>query len=1258
MGKKSRQKRERRQKGMTMDPDVLLRMLHSLQSPGSHTSKPEKVFQEQISATHDVLRRYKRIDAAIALSVSDLWPANTGSPVKHIFAWGVLLSLTVSDPDAAPISNYEEFRSFTAALYAAWPEFPQLEDFMPEADWGHTRARLGSDFVPVFYGSCIERIPDFIEAFRITYADRPEALAHMNLVVAIQAQIIAAIPSLQALPIPEVEPGQIEIPPKEFWHACSSALMRTGNDITHWRQNAGDALDVTGVFKAPLAWDAFGDAVMTGVALPFLALSEGNDWIPVSVRSAPGVVIDHWAAQHPATVGWATHRRLAVFVAERCRETIVGPLTPTVGEVAYGGLPVSCIIAADSGAYLICACDHASIARLSQEAKKLYSKVKSGVPLRFRFESGQDLILSGREPNGLGADDIRVLIVITQSGTAPSSFAVPERPTRMMALADFITIFDGLEDLEELERFWKFLDGQEGLFGRSFAGYADMFASFKDTHEVLVDGAMTPGMVMLDPHWGTSWRFRVLEAFWALAPQVFPDNSPGWHVSEGTEGVVHLKSRHHRSLAYSTVVGKCTAQTQIIISSRLKVEDGQMVDMFAQLLADRLYRCRELISDAPLFALPNVLFECEPDSASTIETDRAPGALTDFPSVVMSASPSGSLQKRIRLRVDVCAILAGLHAAEDGSFEIRCLLETLTACHSALGMALPQGVAERLQSESPGLARFHMRVVDRNVDVPDHVDPIVPSLTDYKLARKHLAIAMKDLGLSPGRYELAEAKARIDPASARFRSHIESRLATFDRSELVRACIEQHDALLIAERLKVQRARQSLAHAVEYDRLEAVDEARKELGSTARHYRYLLEKIVSSPSTGTEPVNEGVLRELVGLVDWYKVLTDASDYLHNGIDVSGVDIDDSFVPEIFYSSDSAQQQKQFAREAASFRLGIGINKQDSVEGASAELLSSPKIRQAFLADLGFELQHLLNALAVLSQAQSWGLASELALSYSAEPSFLIKVITDTVEGLDSAEATKIVGFLTLSGNDVRRLPGRDVEENDVPYWEHNKRLHRYAIRPLIKEGTALRWGAEQASRTMSIWASSVTDGYLPADFDWPNAGPAIREVKEGIEKRLEVRTEQIFQRHTPYVVRGLDFFKRFRGEGFEDVGDFDVLAYWPDTNTLVMVECKYNQLPHTMKDSRRLRDRIFGKTENDRAGQFSRILRRRQFAEKNRQKMLSLMKWPTVPGVRQRDVELYVSRDVSYWLVHTPYPVPTKFVRVDALESWIKSELI
>jgi hypothetical protein len=1250
MGKKSRQKRDRRTQRSAAGAGSLLHELSTFQERANVEAEIEEEFQRHIEATRDVFRRYRPIDVLIGLSISDLWPANVGTPVKHIFAWAVLLSMGQSNADATPIESYADFQAFAKSLYAAWPEFPSLEDFMPEADWGQTRVRLCSDFVPMFYGSCIERTPDFVEAFRITYAGQPEAQAHMDLALAVQARVIEAIPDLCVAPVPEPTTRYVEVPPESFWKTCKAALLQVGSDVANWRLKAGTALETSfGEFKAPLTWNSFGDAVMQGAALPFLAAISESSWVPVSMRSGPGIVIDHWAAQHAGGVSLHTHRRLARFVIERFRGTVMGPLTPVVGDVACEDLQVSCVMSANSGVYLICTCDRSSYGRVSRAASGVYSGLRRGASMRFRFADGRVLALANGEGDGPSEDEIRILIVITQSSTAFGSINVPTRPVRLMPVADFITIFDSLGDLAELERYWKYVDGQRASLSPFSTGAADLFASFKDSHGVLVDGAISPNWISLDPHWGTSWRFRELTAFWSRAPRMFPDGFSGWRLDDGTEGVLSLESRHHKAMAYSTTVRECTAQSVIAISPSMKVEDAQLLDLFAQLLADSLYRCRELISDAPLFKLSHLVFSCEPESTGTINPDESPEPIERFSGVVISAAQNGAYEGEFHLSLNVRAVLAGLNTATDG---------TLSACHAASGMTFPLGIADRLRARASEPARYHLRLVNRYVDVPDYVDPVLPSLTEYKLARKHLALAMKELGLSPGRYELSEAKARIDPASTRLRQHIERRLVSLERRQLLQACIEQHDAVLVAERLKVQRARQSLSHAVEYDRIQAVNDARKKFGSAARHYRYILEKVVSSSTAGVEPVDGSVLRELVGLVDWYMVLTGASDILHNGVDVGGVDIDDSFIPEVFYSSDSDRRDGQFGRVYAKSRLGIDTNGQDAVEGASTELLSSQKIREAFLADLGFELQDLLSALAALSQAQRLGFDRELALSYIAEPERIAQVLVENIEGLQIAEASKIVEFLTLSGAAVRRLSGRDVDEIDVPYWEHSKRLHRYAIRPLIPDGIGLRWGAEQASRAMNIWMSSVRDGYLPADFDWPNVGHAIREVKEGIEKRLEVRTEEIFQRHTVYVVRGLDFFKKFRKEGFDDVGDFDVLAYWPDTNTLVTVECKYNRASYTVKDGRRLRDKIFGKAESDRAGQLSRILRRRQFVDRNRSRMLQLLNWPTAADAEQRDVELYVSRDVYYWMVHPPYPVATRFVPVDTLDSWIKRELV
>lgn len=84
---------------------------------------------------------------------------------------------------------------------------------------------------------------------------------------------------------------------------------------------------------------------------------------------------------------------------------------------------------------------------------------------------------------------------------------------------------------------------------------------------------------------------------------------------------------------------------------------------------------------------------------------------------------------------------------------------------------------------------------------------------------------------------------------------------------------------------------------------------------------------------------------------------------------------------------------------------------------------------------------------------------------------------------------------------------------------------------------------------------------------------------------------------------------------------------------------------------------MFGASDVDRDGQYSRIHDRREFLAKNRDRIFELLKWPTPAQVPPRDVEVYVSRELHYWMVHPPYEVPAKFIRVDALDTWVNNEM-
>ncbi len=543
MGRKSREKRERRLAKSPEDPAFLLRRMISLHNQFGARKQVKDTFLTQVRETRTLICQYDAADVARAIGVSELWPANAGSHVKHAFAWCVFLEVPLEERGGKRIESYADFQQFAEALHAAWPDFPTLEDFSPEADWGQTKVSLGGRFVPVFYGSSIERVPDFIEAFRITYADVPAALAQMDLVVSLQALIIEAIPHLTQPPVVDAERGHVELPPEDFWLSYRDMLQKIGQLSADWRQRTGTSLNADlGGYKAPLTWESFGNAAFTGDAVPFLGVNVAGAWYPMAVRSAPGTVIDHWAKKKAPSISPQVHSRLGQFVFERYDGTLPGPVVLVLGGEICSELPISSVTSAPTGVYLICACDHELVDKQAAVAAAILAKARQAKNIRFKLIGGPEVLLSSDGVNGPSADELYIILAPALATTSVGLLNLPDKPVRLLPLADLITIFDSLKNLEDLERYWAFCDGQRSALSPFSRGPADLFASFMDTDEVLVDGAVEPTMISLDPSWGTSWRFKALAEFWSRAPRVFPDRTSGWRLSEGPEGVIEMSS--------------------------------------------------------------------------------------------------------------------------------------------------------------------------------------------------------------------------------------------------------------------------------------------------------------------------------------------------------------------------------------------------------------------------------------------------------------------------------------------------------------------------------------------------------------------------------------------------------------------------------------------------------------------------------------------------------------------------------------------
>jgi hypothetical protein len=183
-----------------------------------------------------------------------------------------------------------------------------------------------------------------------------------------------------------------------------------------------------------------------------------------------------------------------------------------------------------------------------------------------------------------------------------------------------------------------------------------------------------------------------------------------------------------------------------------------------------------------------------------------------------------------------------------------------------------------------------------------------------------------------------------------------------------------------------------------------------------------------------------------------------------------------------------------------------------------------------------------------------------------------------------------------------------------------------------------------------VWFVRLSLGGLPYTIETPNVSKVMEKYKEMISAKLVDQTYVVLKRFTKYCQKNLYLHKRDRKYP-DNLGDYDGFAYLETSNIILNIECKDLLLPFCLKDAKRLRERIFG-TDEDRA-YLEKIENRERFLIENYLNIIATLGWQ-IPKEPPRVVSIYVSRDLFWWTEFPPYSTNVKFIRIDALEEFIK----
>jgi len=1026
-----------------------------------------------------------------------------------------------------------------------------------------------------------------------------------------------------------------------------------------------------------LKCETFHNMVFSGKALPTFFILHEEQYFPILPRRYSSILFDSWSKiytdnhykvikddmPYSMHVGAELHRYIKAridsnFISQRVSAvTTEGKLHEILFSTAF--------ISKDRLVLIYVTNPNYSKQETDEELTKIAPKLNEALELICKLPLSLALHLDRQNiqfQNELGGKALKpeLFIVVPQVATENLSLSIPKilyGNARFMFMDHFLGIIDELENVEMMASFIEYLEECDQLIRVPVISPLDKFGSFKDTRGVLVEGALEYDFISLDPHWGSNMRYETLSKFWKLYPEKhFFDHPRSWKVTKETESRVRLESRGYLGCALYCRVGS----THTIINApfdKMSYEQMQLSNLLMECLEDAISGNTSVIEKHKFFQIYDefqVLFFplsliSDSDYFKHLKHLNPRGKYWYSDYLSMKPNKYG-----IRIVFDDKSLAAALIAAKDRSLEIALLLEVFTQLNEIVPDTNMISIRDALETQKPGKPRFKVLMVNKDVSFPEFINTHEPTPSHFKKAKKKIAELAKKCDLSEGYYTLKDGKIKLNELIKAIVIEINSEVENYDFKKVIPYLITRIDALddqYVHTSFTIKR---SLEHDVDYKREENYARQESDYITMHKNYRYLIEKFVQLQPHKDMVLDKEQFQYLIALIDWLHVFYSASDSLHYGIHPLGMKVDRNFLVEVAYENDLSAKEKEFAEEDSKLKLRIIGNPNDRVSSPRPleELIDA--LNRAFKHTLGFTFKSMIDVLQILSHWATYRSGINISPFYSASADEIKEICKQNIKGINQEEIYPILNFLTLRSYDVLHLVGQEEACPDLPVWEYKKRYARYNLKPLIIIDNKYYWGPHSTSKSGTIWLGKLSYGALPVDLQSLTIEKVLRSEKKLIEDALVVKTLEIVKRYTPYARPNLELHSINKSKIHpSDLGDYDVLAFYPKKNIVLNIECKDILPAFCPKDAKRLRETIFGKDNND-EGHFRQINKRRDYLSLLLLEIAQALKWPIDVNNLPKIVTIYLTRITYWWTKFPPKDAKTIFLQVDILSKFIE----
>ena len=1223
-----------------------------------------------------LISQYSQKDIAISLFALSTWNENRSADLKVKYAYCYFLSCSSFSTDDK-IKTYSDFTQFCNALFLILPNFPHLEDFVPEGDWGEIKYFYNENFFHILYGSELDWPYDLLTNFELFYSSlekeienllKENPLIHLNEMLRLSDVVITSLkcnPSSNST----IRPGHLECPKQNYWEECSYFLDSFNNHhysesfLKRYTMNIGD---FSSKFRDA---NIFIDSNYKGEAFQFMFIQTDSLRIPVSPRWYISVLVDSWneifnkvksslemKKNQAFSIGIGL--KLGSFASSRISHGRVKFLASAAGKnEEYEDFIFPFVLHSGNSLYFFCLLEPHIEDELIQ---KNLENIQKGIEAT-KARLNKELVLMLHLDNCFieYRDDkinIKFIIVAPPLSTSSFGFFVPRKlDAKLIFMKHLVGIFDELENADQFDNFIEFWNENQDKTLSSAITLED-FGLFVDSDGILTDGATDPTVIHIDPHYGTNFRYRNLVEFWNLYPKInfFSYHPRTWRVSKGTSAFTRLRAKPRPAVSLYFEIGDTSCYINCLFEN-MHVRTTSIVGVIIDCLADYLLKLELKLKKHDFFKLnKKITIFIYPKSI----TSNPKSKLNHLKHLEVKANPFsidfGRLQEWGVFRYvfddsQMSKVLSG-KSGRNGEIEIvKTFLKEINFRIPDLS-EYPK-IMTALESLSKGRPRHTVFEYQKQVCFPDFIKPLRPEIKHFKIAKKIIAIAAKDSGLEEGKYNLNEAKTKIDILLKNIVSRINIEINRYNIEDALPILLKNIDALVCENEMKSHHHNAAMEMDISYNLGERIEKQHYEFAEMYKNYRYMIEKFVQLQPHGSEDFNEEAFQQLGALIDCFFRFASAGDEIHYGLFSIGLEIDNEYRTGVILAEDKVKERKDFHEYLANRKIGNRIKSSDKVESPTPIDDYLDLVDSAFQKEMGFLFRDLTTILTIL-ETWSYRTGGKEKTFYRASKKEIINICLSEIKDAAPSSISTAIVFLTLRPENLCKIIGKK-DSLEIPIWEYYRRHSRYSIRPLIEVGKYIYWGSYSAQRVRFLWTDRVLGGVLPVNLEKQLIEDCLSSEKSKIERELEKKAEEIVQRFTPLCKSNVFLHKRDKSQDYpQKLGDFDVLAFFEDRNIILSVECKHLKQVFSLKDSKDLKEELFGRNSIE-GSYVGKIIRRDTFLKNNLGMIAQTFNWKLNENTVV--ISVFCSKEPYPWTFSPPMEVPVKFVCIDELDDFLSS---